>query len=255
VGVPAVDKAVEVLRTLASSDDPMPLSRLAAQLALPKSSLHNVCTSLVEAGLLEKDEAGRYSLGMFVVELARQRLGRMDVVGNFLKICGDLALNEAIVLSVLNGPDVVYVACVNADRPLGVRYQIGMRLPAAFTASGKAMLATRSDDMVRDLLGPAVDSLVHPGTRKSTDVLLDELHETRERQYSIDDEETAIGMICLGAPVFQGRVGDCCGAIAISMVKSAVYPLPTHIAAEVRHLAKRLSESLGYTGGWPVPSR
>lgn len=243
-------KAVSVLRTLAESSEPLPLGRLASDLGLPKSSLHDVCSTLVESSLVEKDSDGRYQLGVLVVELARQHLSNMDLVGNFLKLCRTFDLNEAIVLSVLNGPDVVYVACVNADRPLAVRYQIGMRLPAAFTASGKAILATKNDDDVRALLGGGVSSLINPGTSKSADELVAELALIRERGYSIDDEETAIGMICFGAPIVQGRSEECHAAIAVSMVKSSVRPIPPEIPGDVRRLAASLSISLGAASGW-----
>ena len=250
MSVPAITKAVAVLRDLASSGEPVTLARLALDLNLPKSSLHDVCTTLVESGLVEKDGGGGYLLGPFVVELARQYLSSTDLVGNFLSLCRSLELNEAIVLSVLNGTDVVYVACVNADRPLAIRYQIGMRLPAAFTASGKAILATKSDAEVRSLLGVGIDSLVHPGTSKSTVDLLAELALIRERGYSIDDEETAVGMICLGAPVVQGRSEECHAAVAISMVKSSSRPIPREVPDEVRRIAAMLSTNLGAATGW-----
>lgn len=245
MAVPAITRAAAVLRLLADSDGPLPLSALASRLGLAKSSLHNLCSTLVEEGLLEKDGANRYSLGLYLVELARQRLAGMDLVSQFLKICHELDLNETIVLSVLRGPDVVYVACVNADRPLAVRYQIGMRLPAGLTASGKAILATYADAEVRSLVGARIENLVHPGTDKSVSTLLAELHEIRDRGYSVDDEETAAGMICYGAPIFDGRTGACCGAVAISCVKSAMFPVGAHVSDDIVRLANDISKSLG----------
>jgi DNA-binding IclR family transcriptional regulator len=64
----------------------------------------------------------------------------------------------------LDGAEVVYLACQNGDRPLGVTFRIGMRLPAPYTATGKAMLSTLPTAEVRHLFA---DGMPPPLTRAS----------------------------------------------------------------------------------------
>src|ERR1700760_1745982 len=177
---------------------------MATSLDMPRSTLHNVCMALLDTGLIERGADGRFQIGLRVVELARARLAKTELVGTFLETCREVGgIGETLVLGVLSGVDVVYVAVVNADRPLAVRYQIGLRLPAWSTGTGKAILSTHSESGVKQLLttaGPDNGARI-PGP--DLDSLLAELAVTRDRGYSVDDEETAKGMLCIGVPLFE----------------------------------------------------
>lgn len=249
--VPAVHRASLVLDALAASGKPMAFGELADLVDLPRSSLHNICTALAETKLIERDESGRFRIGLRVVELARTRLAGSDLVNTFIAACRDSgqALNETVVLAVRNGADVVYVACINTDQPLAVRYQIGLRLPAACTASGKAILATLPDEQVAAVVGERPVTRLNPERTGPVEGLLADLKRTRERGYSVDDEDTARGMICIGAPVFEGhdsvlKGGNTVarGAIAVSMVKAGARPYEKNVQA----LAREISRRLGY---------
>ena len=155
--VPAVARAARLLDTVAESPEPVSLGTLTRQLDLPKSTVHGLCATLVHAGLLTRFENGTYHLGLHVMDLAHSFLARTDLTVEFVKLWESLALlpEETIILSVLDGADVVYVACRNGSRPLGLNFRIGMRQPANCTASGKAMLSSLPPDRVKALLTAA----------------------------------------------------------------------------------------------------
>ncbi len=248
---PAIEKGMTVLRLLAAADQPLSFGQLASQALMARSSLHDVCSSLVATGLVEKTPQGQYQIGLSVVELARRRLASMEIVSTFQSVCRTASPSpETIVLSVLSGSDVVYVSCLHGTRPLAVRYELGMRLPAAFTASGKAMLATLPDADVRELVGKSLSNPHGTTDGKSVAVLLRELEDTRRRRYSIDDEETARGMTCIGAPVFASDDPHAVGAVAISLVKSAADWFDTDARDHVCEIAAEVSRMLGATAGW-----
>lgn len=240
--VPAVHRASLVLDALADSGRPMAFGELADVVDLPRSSLHNICTALAETKLIERDESGRFRIGLRIVELARTQLAGNDLVNTFIAACRDSeqALTETVVLAVRNGADVVYVACINTDQPLAVRYQIGMRLPAACTASGKAILATLPDEQVAAVVGERPVTRLNPERTGPVEELLTELKRTRERGYSVDDEDTARGMICIGAPVFESGDTVARGAIAVSMVKAGAKPDKKNVQALAREISRRL---------------
>ena len=152
----------------------------------------------------------------------------------------------------LNGADVVYVSFIDGRRALAVRYEIGMRLPAAFTASGKAILATLPPARVREIVGRAAVNPQPHGGRKTLRALQAELDETRERGFSLDDEETAPGMACVGAPVFSGEGGEAVGAVALSMVKNTPAWLDPAGSQFVRRLAAAISAELGASTTWAL---
>jgi IclR family transcriptional regulator, blcABC operon repressor len=249
---PAIDKATAVLECLAASDEPLSFAELSARVLIPRSSLHDVCTTLVANGLVER-QGVRYRLGIKVVEFARRRLAGMDVVQVFRSLVTDLDLDDTIVLSVRSGQEVTYVSFVQSGKPLAVHYEIGLRLPAAFTASGKAILASMTDDEVQRLFGARRSRIGNPNVdSKDKDVptLLEELGATRERGYSIDDEETAVGMVCLGAPIFGGDSENAIAAVALSMVIGAATSPPTKQAQFIMKVARDITVQLAGSTVW-----
>ena len=249
--VPAVARAVRLLDALAAAREPMSLSTLTRTLALPKSTVHNLCLTLVQTGLLTRFENGTYHLGLHVMDLAHAFVARTDLTVEFVRVWESLALlpEETIILSVLDGADVVYVACRNGSRPLGVNFRIGMRLPANCTASGKALLSSLSPQRVAELMRTAG---FRPLTRKSVaslGVLQRQLATSRARGFAVDDEETRDGMLCFGAPVFDSRSGEAVAGVAVSMLKAAQGRRERTIAAQaVKRTAEALSRRLGARG-------
>jgi DNA-binding IclR family transcriptional regulator len=249
--VPAVARATHLLDTLAEARQPMSLVALSSALELPKSTVHGLCTTLVHAGLVTRFENGTYHLGLHVMDLAHAFLARTDLTIEFVKLWESLALlpEETIILSVLDGADVVYVACRNGSRPLGVNFRIGMRLPANCTASGKALLSSLPPERVKAIL---LASGLRTLTKKRTGGLkglLKQLVQARKRGYSVDDEETQDGMICFGAPVFDSGSREAVAGVAVSMLKAAVDQRQRDLAAEaVKKMAQALSKRLGARG-------
>lgn len=237
--VPAISRATMILAALDAAPEPPTFGDLARLVPLPRSSLHNLCSTLLDTGLVERSDDGHFQVGLRVVELGRRRLARMDIVRAFVEVADEFRfIEETLVLSVLHGADVTYVAIRAGTQRVAVRYEIGMRLPAAFTASGKAILSTLPEERVHALVGEVITSNVVAGASKRFDELSAELADTRARGFSVDDEETARGMICVGVPVIGSSSQEALGAVAISAVKVDHDLLVT--AARVQEIAQRI---------------
>ena len=243
-----MERAARLLDTLAEASAPISLGVLTRQLHLPKSTVHGLCMTLVQAGLVTRFENGTYHLGLHVMDLAHAFLARTDLTVEFVRLWESLALlpEETIILAVLDGADAVYVACHNGSRPLGFSFRIGMRLPANCTASGKALLSSLPPARVRELMNAAG---LRALTRKKIggmSGLLKQLAQARKQGYSVDDEETRDGMICFGAPVFDSRSGEAVAGVAVSILKAATDQRQRNLAAQaVKQMAQALSKRLG----------
>ncbi|MGI3785676.1 MAG: IclR family transcriptional regulator, partial [Janthinobacterium lividum] len=136
---PAAYRAGLVLELLARRSEPVSLTALAAELGLAKSSALNLLVSLEASGMVRRTPAG-WVLGFKVLELSRAALTSTEVVAEFHRATSasrELA-GETVVLAVLDGTDVVYVARHDGHQPVRYVNEIGTRNPAAVTALGRA---------------------------------------------------------------------------------------------------------------------
>ena len=245
--VPAVARALTLLDRLARGREPMTLARLSSELALPKSSVHGLCTTLVSFGYLRRQSDGSFLIGPRVMGLAEAFVAGTDVAQEFnaLWATSGTTPEETVLLSVLSGNEALYVSVRNSARPLGLAFNVGMRLPAYLSGSGKAMLAQLPGDEVRRrFTGQISNRLTSKGPR-DIDALLKELALTRKRGYSIDDEAVREGVYSFGAPVFDAS-GDAVAAVAVCINKAQ---LGSDRGARHRDaaldVARRLTERLG----------
>ena len=242
--VPSVLKATRLLDAVAATRDALSLAEIAAHLELPKSSTLSLCTSLTQAGLLTRYEDNTYHLGAHVVDLAHAYLARTDLTREFDQAIDTLKVldEDGAVLAVRDGDEVVYVACRNGDRPVGITYRIGMRLPVSCTATGKALISALSDHEVRGLFrrGKPLPQLT-PNSCGTVGHLLDQLQQVRSQGYATDDEETRIGMCCIGVPIIDPETGNALAAVAVSMLKGSVTPEKREkVVATLQELARLL---------------
>lgn len=250
--VPAVTRALTLLERLAQLREPMTLAKLATDLALPKSSVHGLCSTMLSLGYLRRQPDGAYLLGPRVMGLAEAFVAGTDVAQEFNALwAGTAAPDETVILSLLDGADVIYIAVRNGSRPLGLAFTVGMRLPAHLAATGQVMLAYCDPQWVRKVLPSRLPRMTGHGP-VTTDDLLRELQQARRRGYSIDDEAVREGVFCYGVPVFDAA-GRAVAGLGMPMHK----PL---LGADrgKRHLerlidvARTLSLRLGGTGE-PAP--
>ena len=219
--VPAVARALTLLDRLARGREPMTLARLASELALPKSSVHGLCTTLVSFGYLRRQADGTFLIGPGVMGLAEAFVAGTDVAQEFNALwgSGSMAPEETVVLSVLSGNEALYVAVRNSVRPLGLAFNVGMRLPAYLSGSGKAMLSQLpADEVRRRFMGQLSTRLTTKGPR-DIDALQRELAATKKRGYSIDDEAVREGVYSIGAPVFDAS-GHTVAAVSVCINKA-----------------------------------
>jgi DNA-binding IclR family transcriptional regulator len=153
-GVPAARNALAVLREVARQAAPVPAAALARQLQLPRSTVYHLLAELTRAGfVVHLPEERRYGLGPGALELGTAymhqeplaRLGR-PVLARLVD-----AVGQSAHLAVLHGREVLYVVEERAQGRPPLVTDVGVRLPAQLTASGRAILAGLPAAQVRAL--------------------------------------------------------------------------------------------------------
>ena len=246
---PALRRAVQVLDLVGGAGEPMTAADIARELSIPKSTAHGLIGAMVEMDLLARATDGRYRLGSRLMRWANGFLSQTSLVGEFQRLFadgGELGAHT-VTLSILEGRDVVYIACRNNGEPLGVTFRIGMHLPAPYTATGKALLAGMPESEF-DRLFAAPGDWPKPLTARGVagpEALRGELETVRARGYSIDDGQVREGMICVGAAIHD-HTGRVVAGLAVSLTRGeATDPMLEKLGADIRAAAAALSHRLG----------
>jgi DNA-binding IclR family transcriptional regulator len=181
--VPAATRALAVLRTLASAASPLTAASLARDLCLPRSSVYHLLAAMEDAGFVTHfPEEGRWGLGVgaFEVGAAYLRHDPLERLARPLvqRLSAEVSqITPAVAhLGVLHGRETLYLLKETPSTPVTIVAEVGVRLPASLTASGRALLADLPPAQVRALF-PDVASFVDrtgagPMTLRSLNLLL-----------------------------------------------------------------------------------
>lgn len=140
---PAVLRTLRILDYLARHGAQR-LVDLTREFDLPKSNVHRLLQSLIEEGFAAQEpETGRYFATIKVYELGALIVNRDPVKRAGSPFVQQLhqATGETVALARLIDTDIVYIERVLTRNPLRGSLREGWRVPAAFTAAGKVMLA------------------------------------------------------------------------------------------------------------------
>ncbi|MEV0319709.1 IclR family transcriptional regulator [Streptomyces sp. NPDC050658] len=198
--VKSAARTVALLELLAARGDrPARLDELAAELAVPRSSMYQLLQTLVDCGWVRSDTTGSlYGIGVRALLTGTGYLDgdrRVRAVRPHLDAASD-ALGETIHLARLDGPYVVYLATRESHEYPRTINRVGRRVPAHAGALGKALLAERPDGQL-----PFPDGSLTALTENTiTDraAFLADLAGVRERGYSVEREETVTGIAGFG---------------------------------------------------------
>ncbi|ODT41706.1 MAG: IclR family transcriptional regulator [Microbacterium sp. SCN 70-200] len=239
--VPAADQTLRILTFLAHQRGPAAARTIATHLGIPRSTVYHLLATLEQHGFVVHLAADRrWGLGTAAFELAggysRQqpltRLGRPLVAALADRV------NESAHLAVMNGRDVLYIVEERAPRRPALVTDVGVRLPAHLTATGRAMLAALPREQVRALYPDAsvfADRTGH-GPRSPGD-LRELLRAARAEGFAREDGEVTLGFRSVGAAVLD-HAGWPVAAIAVTWqgeaaVSPAVVESVTTAAAEL----------------------
>jgi DNA-binding IclR family transcriptional regulator len=256
--VPAATRTVAVLRELARSPRPVPATTLARALELPRSTVYHLLAVLEREGMVvHLPEERRWGLGVGAFEIGSAYLrhdGLARLAGPLLR---DLAARTGATahLGVLDGRDTLYLLKEQPARGAVLVTEVGVRLPAHLTASGRALLAEAPRAQVTALY-PDRDALTDRTGRgpRSRGELRRVLARESERGWAHEDGEVTGGVwsVAVAAHDHTGRAVASVGASHRSSDPDAGDP-PT-LAAAVAATAAGLTGRLGGRGAPASPA-
>ena len=244
--VPAATRALRVLRFLASQPDPVPLDRILRACDLPRSTAYHLLGAMVAEGfVVHLAEEHRYGLGVAAFEVGSgysrqeplQRIARRPLADLVDRV------GRTAHLAVLHGRDVLYVVEERAPGRPPLVTDVGVRLPAQLTASGRAILARLPAPQVRALYpSPAAFVDRHGAGPRTLGALRTVLQETRQRGYAVEHGEVTPGLASVAAAVLDHN-GHPVAGVAVTYEEGNAEVL----SRQVRRTADGLTRRIGGT--------
>ncbi|QCX26321.1 IclR family transcriptional regulator [Nocardioides jishulii] len=245
--VPAATRTLRVLRFLATQADPVPLERIMRAVDLPRSTAYHLLGAMIEEGfVVHLPDEHRYGLGVAAFEVGSgftrqeplQRLARRPLAALVDEV------GHGAHLAVPHGRDVLYVIEERAPGRPPLVTDVGVRLPAHLTASGRAILSALPAAQVRALY-PDRDAFVdrYGLGPQSLSALRSLLQETRQRGWATESGEVTPSLASVAAPVLDHN-GLPVAGVAVTFPDAVGEAETARVAAAVVRTSAQLTRRL-----------
>jgi DNA-binding IclR family transcriptional regulator len=243
--VPAATRTLRVLRFLSRQPAPVPLDRIAEACGLPRSTAYHLVGAMVEEGfVVHLADEHRYGLGVAAFEVGSgytrqeplQRLARRPLAALVDEV------GHSAHLVVLHGRDVLYVLEERAPGRTSLVTDVGVRLPAHLTASGRAILAALPPAQVRALFPDRSAFTDRTGVGPtSLSALRALLSETRRRGHATEAGEVTAGLTSVASAVLDHNGHPVAGVAVTFPEGTRSAPIAAAVSATAGTLTRRLS--------------
>lgn len=250
-GTGSLRRALQII-ALVSEQPGIGLPALATALGVHKSTVHRVCATLVQAGLLEQGQEGsarrglRFRLGLWLFVLGSRAVAVMDLKRHAPPILRRLAAQAqlpAYLSLVWNGASICIEEVPGPAGSVWLGSAVGLPQPIHTTATGKLYLAHLPRGEARAHLSPVTFVPLAPNTLTSAEVVLDELRRIAEVGYALNDEETEYDVRYIGVAVRDRQerfiAGVTLGATAAQRTREELVELVPHLNAAAAALGAR----------------
>lgn len=149
--VPAVSRAIAILRYLGRSTEPVGVNRLARELDLVPSTCLHILRVLKDEGLADFDpQTKRYSIGVGILPIARSAIEQNSFAKLIEPHLTGLSREfggTAIATQLVNDDQMVVVALSRAQQLFRLQVDLGSRFPALISATGRCHAAFNLTDL------------------------------------------------------------------------------------------------------------
>jgi DNA-binding IclR family transcriptional regulator len=211
----SVERLFAIIGTLEELDGAR-VTEIAAQLDMPKSTVHGHLSTMYRHGYVTK-EGGEYHLSLCFL-----RLGEYVRRRNYAYVLAEEKVaqlaertGERAQFIVEEHGQGIYVHRKTGEHGVMTNSNIGVSVPLHATAAGKAILGALPEPYMETILEEIELERFTENTITDPDALRAELQTVRERNYVFNNEESTKGLSAVGVPVLE-QSGAVLGAISIS---------------------------------------
>ena len=238
--VPAATHTLAILRLLMTTDAPISAARIATQLRLPRSTTYQLLKVMVDAGFVMHLKSHRtYGLGAAAYSLAQAYSTQQPLVRastRHAQALAKLAGGSAHVSRLSSGMEVLYVLEERSAAAVSLITDVGVRLAAERTASGRAMLAALPDAELKARVDAA-------GLGRQWQKIHTMMRQVRSRGWAEETEEVSVGQSSIAAAVLD-HTGRPAAALAVTFTPGVGVDKHAELVAETCRRAQQVHTTL-----------
>jgi IclR family transcriptional regulator, acetate operon repressor len=248
-----IQRALELLKLLAESDDPVAVRDVAAALDLPPSTSHRLLQQFVSAGFVVTDPASRrYQIGPELHRVAALIQSKSSLATTVQPFLDELTAecDEVSLFALFDHATATVTFAAKADSSQALSYRISLNTPvsAYWGSSSQIILAYLPEADLRRVLAASHPSPVGDRPALEEAEFRAHLAAIRERGWILTRGEKLPGAVGTSAPVF-GAAGIV-GSLTLTVPEVRFQPsMEPRIQRLVVETASRISAVLGYRGG------
>lgn len=247
--IQSVGRALSVLELFSDRRPALTIAEIAALTGLNRATSYRFAHTLRQLGYLEEIGGGKFRPGNKAIALGQSALRSLELPELALPHLQKLrdVTHETVNLGVLKGTEMIFMARILGDSLLNFRFYVGMRIPAYLSTMGRAMLAFLDPVEAEAVLMRTERTAQTDRTKTSVEDLLSEFAHIREQGYAVVDEELAMGLRGIAAPILN-RDGYPIAAVNVSIsrpldensLKTFLVPALMETVGEITKLAQSL---------------
>lgn len=240
--VKQIENLLALLEYFADRQEPATLADVVRHFGWPRSSAHNILTTLVESGYLYEPRAR----GGFYPSSRWHRLSQSFATGepvpealhNIIVELGHRT-GETIWISAPSGLYAVFLEVVESSAAVRYAAQLGNRVPIHVTASGQTLLSQMPDKDREVLLRKTVYGCWGPNAAKSVEEVHQQMDEARERGWFISASNYSPDLGGVAVPIVLGD------RIFSVTVAGPLYRVADKFEENAREIYRAIAQELG----------
>lgn len=221
-----IEKGLLILSLFDRDHSKRSLSEISQITGINKTSVFRFINTLIELGYLRKNSNNRLiRLGPRSFVLGQNFFHGFDLFQGFKPIIDKTSIqhNVSVDSALLHGRSLI--SLYRRELPNLIYFRLPLLMDDLHTrALGKAVLANLESKELTSFLKSLKLTKLTPKTIMKKEDLLNDIKATRNRGYSVNNEEYLLGLVCIGAPLINYNTKAVAGAVSLDF-PAAEFPL------------------------------
>ena len=242
----SVDNALKIIELLTDYEE-LSYAEMSAHLGLGKSTVFRLVATLESHKFVTRSESSKIRLSFKMAAIGGIVYNRSELIRTVHPYLVELAQRTSCTAHLVAMTEPVNIQFLDKVLPrassIPMASSAGYTTPAHLTATGKAILAQKSQRDVDDYIAKVSFYPATPNSIMDAGQLRDELKWIREHGFAIDREESESGLVCFAAPILDSMRSPW-ASISISGFRDRMYMRQEELSQLIMETAQRINQEI-----------